>query len=289
MTIVGFIMIILVTPALLVLLGDFNTALKEIRRKKIGVHKAERSKLVTSYISFSYGVEYMKKRRLRTILTLITLIVVVISIVIFTSVTSYVAPKPVEMAGFTPVRAQGILLQRESIDRNLPIGSIASLVVSQVFNGTTVSRYWSATTLDIYSYEELTVKSMVYSVTALQPEEDLVTNISKIIVKGRWFTGNDTYAAIIPSRMVEASKGRIDVGSTIIVGGVKLRVVGVYDTNKIATLIEADGAPLTPVIGFPRAHDLSGTLIVPVKLVEINPWQDKGFLQHWLTVDGFHQ
>ncbi len=276
MTIVGFIMIILVIPALLVLLGDFNAALKEIRRKKVGVHKAERSKLVASYISFSYGVEYMKKRRLRTALTLTTLIVVVISIVIFTSVTSYIAPRPVYMPGVTPSRGQGILLQRESIDRNLPIGSIAELTVKEVFSGTTVARYWSSATLNLYLYDDLSVKSIVYSITALEPEEDRVTNISSIIVRGRWFTDNDTYTVIVPSRIVEASNGKIDVGSTIVVGGLKLRVIGVYDTNKIPLIIEADGATITPVIHFPRAHDLSGTLILPAKLVRINPWLDKG-------------
>ncbi len=276
MTIIGFIMIILVTPALLVLLGDFNTALKEIRKKKVGAHAVERSRVVASYMSFSYGVEYMKKRRLRTLLTLITLIVVVISIVIFTSVSTYVAPRPIAVAGYTPTRPMGLLLQREAFDRNLPMGEQLVENIQVLFRGETVARYWGVATIQIYSFDDPRQLVTKNSIIGLDPEEDKITNISKIIVRGRWFTDNDTYTVILPADVVNITNGAIDVGKYVSVDGVKLRVIGLYDSNKLIEIVEGDGGTITPVIGFPRAKDLQGTVFIPSRLAVLNPWLDKG-------------
>ncbi len=272
MTIIGFIMIILVTPALLVLLGDFNAALKEVRKKKVGAHVVERSRVATSYISFSYGVEYMKKRKLRTWLTLITLIMVVISIVIFTSVSTYVAPKPLLLHGYTPTRPEGLLLQRETIDRNLPIGSQLVENVRVLFNGTAVARYWAITAYPIYPYNSPEQFLPMQSIVGTEPSEDRITNISRIIVSGRWFNDNDTYSVILPAYVVNITNGKIKVGSIVSLAGVELKVVGLYDSKKLINIVEGDGATITPVIGFPRARDLSGCAFIPARLARINPW-----------------
>jgi hypothetical protein len=275
MTMVGFIMIILVTPAFMVLLTDFSTALKEIRRRKVGVHEVERSRLVTSYVAFSYGVEYMKKRRLRTILTLITLIVVVISVIVFTSMTSYVAPKPVMLHGYTPTRPQGFLLQRESVDRNLPLGEQLYDLTKTLIDKHAVKRYWAVGALDVFVYNDPSRYYSINCITAMQPSEDQITNISKLIIKGRWFNSNDTYAAIIPYTTISDTKGAIDVNKTIVIAGIKFRVIGAYDDRRVYSIIELDGQTFTPVIGFPRARAVR-TIIIPARIAEENPWMGKG-------------
>lgn len=275
MTIIGFIMIILVIPALLVLLGDFNKALKEIRRKIVGVHEVERSKLVAGYMSFSYGVEYMKKRRLRTLLTIITLIVVVISVVLFTSMTSYVAPKPVALSGFEPIRPQGFLLQRETIDRNLPMGSQLYDLVKVIIGKDAVVRYWAVGSTYLFLYDDPSKYYPINSITAVEPEEDVISNISKIIVKGRWFNSSDQYVAIIPATAINDTNGVIDVNKTIVIAGVRFRIIGAYDDRRILEIRELDGQTITPVIGFPRARTVR-TIFIPAKIAEINPWLNKG-------------
>ncbi|ABN70489.1 protein of unknown function DUF214 [Staphylothermus marinus F1] len=275
MTIIGFVMIILVIPALLVLLGDFNKALREIRRKIVGVHEVERSKLVAGYMSFSYGVEYMKKRRLRTLLTIITLIVVVISVVLFTSMTSYVAPKPVALTGFEPTRPQGFLLQRETIDRNLPMGSQLYDLVKVIIGRNAVVRYWAVGSTYLFLYDDPSKYYPINSITAVEPTEDTISNISKIIVKGRWFNSSDQFVAIIPATAISDTNGVIDVNKTIVIAGVKFRIIGAYDDRKILEIRELDGQTITPVIGFPRARTVR-TIFIPARIAETNPWLNKG-------------
>ncbi len=274
MTIIGFIMVILVTPALLVLLGDFNTALKEVRKKKVGTHVVERSRVATSYISFSYGVEYMKKRKLRTWLTLITLIMVVISIVIFTSVSTYVAPKPF-LQSYTANRAPGLLLQRQAIDRNLPMGEQLYENARVLFNGTAVIRYWSIASYPIYSYKHPESFVIMQTVVGLEPEEDKITNISRLVVDGRWFNDNDTYSVILPVDVVKTTNGRIRVGTIVSMAGVQLRVIGLYNSTRLVNIVEGDYGTITPVVGYPRRRDLSTCAFIPAKLVKINPWLGK--------------
>lgn len=275
MTIVGFVMIILVVPALLVLLGDFNKALREIRRKKVGVHEVERSKLVTGYMAFSYGVEYMKKRRLRTLLTLITLIVVVISVVLFTSMTSYVAPKPVTLTGSEPTRLQGFLLQRETIDRNLPMGRQLHDLIKIIIGRNAVSRYWAVGSTYLFLYNDPSKYYPINSITAVEPMEDAISNISRIIVKGRWFRQSDQYVAIIPATAISDTNGLFDVNKTIVIAGVRFKIIGAYDDRRILEIRELDGQTITPVIGFPRARTIR-TVFIPAKIAEINPWLNKG-------------
>ncbi|OYT41011.1 MAG: hypothetical protein B6U89_00460 [Desulfurococcales archaeon ex4484_58] len=275
MSIIGFIMLILSIPALLILLSDFNNALKEIRRKKVGIHEVERSRIATSYVAFSYGVEHMKRRKLRTILTLITLIVVVISVVLFTSLSSYVAPKPIGITGYTPTRPSGFMFQRETIDRNLPLGDMVLDVVEVAISNETIARYWSSSSIYIFLYDDPTKYHSLEGVVGLEVFEDRITNISKYIVKGRWFDENDTYSIIIPYSTINTTNGAIDVNKTVVLAGVKFKVVGVYDDRRILGIRELDGHTITPVIGFPRAHALR-VAFIPSKIVKEDPWMGKG-------------
>ncbi len=272
MTVVGFIMIILVVPALLVLLGDFNEALREIRRKKVGVHRIERSRLAASYIAFSYGVEYMKKRRLRTALTLLTLIIVVISVILFTSYTSYVAPQP-GLQHVEANRAPGILVEIMTIDKNLPLGTEMRYPLSVATNSTAVPRHWAVVTLNVYNYRDPRSYRQIDGMLGLSPGEIRVTNISGIILRGRWFRENDTYAVLIDKLTAEMIKA--DVNDTVIIAGLPLRVVGIYDPDKLMALKELDGEDIRPVKGYPRLKS-AVVVIVPERLVEKDPWLGKG-------------
>ncbi len=275
MSIIGFIMIILTIPALLILLSDFNEALRRIKKKVVGIHEVERSRLVTSYVAFSYGVEHMKRRRLRTALTLTTLIVVVISVVLFTSLSSYVEPKPIAITGYTPSRPEGFLFQRESVDRNLPLGVMLYDVVDVVVSNETIPRYWSPGNTLIYLYDKPDVRRTLEGVVATTIYEEELVNISKYIVRGRWFNENDTYVVVLPDSIVNATRGEINVGKTIVLAGVKLRVIGTYDDRRIISVRELDGQTITPVIGFPRARALR-IAFIPAKIVQCNPWMGKG-------------
>ncbi len=272
MTVVGFVMIILVAPALLVLLGDFNEALREIRRRKIGVHRIERSKLAASYIAFSYGVEYMKKRRLRTILTLITLIIVVISVILFTSYTAYVAPQP-GLQHVTATRSPGLLVEVVTIDKNLPLGREMRYALAAATNSTVVVREWAPVALNLYLGRNPARYRQIDGVLALEPVETRITNISGIIVEGRWLRSNDTYVVVIDKDT--ASMLSAGPGDYVVVAGLPLRVVGVYDADKLMAIKELDGEDLRPVKGYPRLKT-AVTVIVPVSLAEKNPWLGKG-------------
>ncbi len=275
MSIIGFIMILLSIPALLVLLGDFNKALREIKKKKVGIHEVERSRVATSYVAFSYGVEHMKRRRLRTTLTLTTLIVVVISVVLFTSMTSYIAPKPVVLSGYTPTRPQGFLFQREGIDRNLPMGSLLVNVVETSISNETVSRYWSPGSIHATLYSDPRRHYPLEGIVATEPNDNDILNISEYIVKGRWFKPGEKYVVIIPYSMIRDTDGVFDINKTIVLAGVEFKIIGAYDDRRVLSMIELDGQTFTPVIGFPRARALR-VAVVPSTIVREDPWLGKG-------------
>jgi len=84
----GFVIIVLSIPVFAIFLGEVSVAVKELRRKMLGTHEEEVSRISQTSTAFTIGIRNLKKRTLRTTLTAISLIVFVASLTSLTSLTT---------------------------------------------------------------------------------------------------------------------------------------------------------------------------------------------------------
>ncbi|MGB9759819.1 MAG: FtsX-like permease family protein [Thermoproteota archaeon] len=84
----GFVVIVLSIPIFTIFLGEVSVAVKELRRKMLGAHEEEVSRISQTSTAFTIGIRNLKKRTLRTTLTAISLIVFVASLTSLTSLTT---------------------------------------------------------------------------------------------------------------------------------------------------------------------------------------------------------
>ena len=82
----------------------------------------------------------------------------------------------------------------------------------------------------------------------LEPSEPLITGVDGALLAGRWFTGADEAAAILPLHVAEQlGLGLDDPGARIRLFGQELPVVGIIDSTRFDAVRDIDGEPLTPV------------------------------------------
>ncbi|MEM0356106.1 MAG: FtsX-like permease family protein [Desulfurococcaceae archaeon] len=279
MAVIGFVAFILTIPILLVLISDFNEALAVIRRAVKGIHKVEVSKFATSYVALSYGVEHMRRRKLRTALTLTTLIVIVIGLVLFTSLTSYVEPKPIAVKS-TPTRPEGYLIQLEGIDRNFPLGSLFLELTRSVVSRDSYGRFWYTGTVYVMLDKDPSKRMDFEGIIAIDPSEFTKLNLTGIIIAGTFFTECSCREVLIPKTSVDDLRIKynvtISVNDTVLVMGVPFRIIGIYDDEVFMNIRELErDTPLTPVKGFPRSRAYR-VIIIPTCIIYENPWLSKG-------------
>jgi len=114
--VVGFAIVILLMPILSIFFGELSSTFREIRKKLVGKHREEISRLSQVLAAFSLGTGYMKKRPFRTTLMLLTLIILVSSLTSLTSMSTIIitryAPLPGPSGGSPIALYSGIQVKR---------------------------------------------------------------------------------------------------------------------------------------------------------------------------------
>lgn len=84
----------------------------------------------------------------------------------------------------------------------------------------------------------------------LSPIEPEISHLSNLITRGRWFTGKDQYAVIIPERMAKhLNLGDIQTSQpTIQLWSIPFKVVGTFSGQAFDQFKDLDGEPITPAI-----------------------------------------
>jgi hypothetical protein len=109
-------------------------------------------------------------------------------------------------------------------------------------------------------------------VVGLSAAEGKITGIERLLVAGRWFTNDTDPAVIIPLRMAEnlgIDTRNLDQ-ETVIIWGNRYKVIGVIDSDRLETLTDLDGEPLTPVT-FPSEVS---TLMTDVEMEALESGED---------------
>jgi hypothetical protein len=244
---------------------------RRYRTKVLGKHFAETLVTDITFMLADMSINFMKRRRLRTVLTLILIVVVVFSLVGLTSIM------PVATATFTKptvysVAYKGLLIRRLTIE-NVPQNIIdpSGLDVLRELSGLDFcKRVWwypeSVTGRSVYTV--VVGRGKEYSVSALlglDPNEVLPLK-SEALIAGRWFIDGDYYACIITDKAAQALN--VSVGDQVLLPSheLKLVVVGIVSSDVANRLRDLDGYSMAPVNPNAVSALLRGYVLEEVRL-----------------------
>lgn len=235
----------------LLFLNEIVKIFKEMRRKVIGVHFAERDLVSTAMVTFNYSIRNMRKRRLRTGLVLGTIITVAFAMVSFTSIAMIPRLQPGTVQGNPTFNGILIKYSIDSAPSNIIDPYYIDILKHLIGPNTKYSvRVWYYP----ISEEGKEVKTAIYTkdgrkyevkaVLGLSPEEFNIHS-DYIPVRGYPSEGLRGYTIAIPELAAKALG--VDVGDEVYLGSYKLLVVGIYNSSIANLLKELDNYPFTPV------------------------------------------
>jgi len=292
---ISFAIIVLTIPAIAITYNRALVFLRKIRRKILGPHFEEVSKGSIVMSSFSTGVAYMRKRRMRTTLTLASILITCMGIVMFTMVSTE------ETIGLIPVTVEpnlayeGVLIQRESFGaaENFMYGIGVKMIefleeYGEINNVLVSPRVWiypsymgeaiNAGFLIEKAGDTKTVPYVVKNLIGLTPQEDEITQVSQFLSEkfpaSRWFVETDVWAIIIHEKTAEA----LNISSTpttVTISGIPVTVIGVFTDGLRAIKDINEWRSLFPrnfeFTDFPVPVDAELAVIIPYKLALIIP------------------
>lgn len=226
------------TSVVILILENYGT-LMELRRRIIGEHFIELSRLDVAVASMNTSVRNMRKRRARTLLTIITVILMTISITLLTSwrlgdivILRFLYEKP---------PYGGVLVRKVPDGSSLPyflVDYISGFVgdVSRVYPRAALS---GSTILCVRTGKRMSVGR---SIVGLMPDDPIA--LQRALIEGTWFKHSRAGAVVISKDLKEALS--VEIGDTILLGSRKLIVVGVISNDIFRELKGIDGALVTP-------------------------------------------
>jgi len=244
--IIGFSVLILSAPILLIIFSEAGSLLREMRMKTIGVHEIEVSRAGQAIYAFSAGIENMRKRKLRTGLILFTVIIMVSSVVSFTAISSFTIPIsiPVPPEQGQPLY-EGIYLHKYKWGHggysfsdqlvsyiNVKYGN-QSVILPRAWKYTiypsTLAHYGSIGFTLIYNGKRLSFPPKV--LLGLTPKEADITKLDMwLIGKSRWFLPGERLSCILT--VSQAEELGIDPEAlpvNITLEGLPFKVIGIIE------------------------------------------------------------
>lgn len=267
MTLVGLIVVILLSPTLAIVVGETVKYFGEFRRRYIGKHFTSISRLGALTTSLSMGISYMKRRKLRTSLTLAAITLITFSLISFASITSFSIVKAREKSGVTLYN--GVLIRTPSwspLSENL----LQFVKAQQEGKAIVCPRAW------LYKDSRLITQnnseSTVSSILGVSPQENQLTKLDMVLADGSWFAEDSRMACIISNR-THVILG-VNVNDTLIWNGLNLTIIGIINDKEMRSKIDLDQesimplSPLQPGIE-KNVHSLpEEVLIVPYSLAK---------------------
>jgi hypothetical protein len=245
---------------------------RRYRTKVLGKHFAETLVTDITFMLADMSINFMKRRKLRTILTLILIIIVVFSLVGLTSIMPLATATFTKPTVYSPTY-KGLLIRRLTIEQ-VPQNIVdpGSLDVLRELTGLSFCRrvWWypeSVAGRSVYT-TVLGKGNKQYSVRALlgvDPNEVLPLK-SEALIAGRWFMENDYFACIVTDRLAQALN--VTVGDEVFLPSHNLRlmVVGVISADVANRLRDLDGYSITPVNPNAVSALLRGYVLEEVRL-----------------------
>ncbi len=284
---------LILLPLIAFLLNESYSSAKSLRTRIAGVHFVEvsRSGLVSS--SMTLGLEYMKKRKLRTILTMISLSTMIASLVLLNSVT--MSPKMIIGQTENPSSYSGLMI-RKTPWATIPELTYLTIKSSLLENAIVAPRGWlyppplppgsrptaTGTGLPYYTFSP-EMKTSIYGLLALSPEESNVSGIDRLLIEGTWFVDGDIFSVIIPDKVAQSLSEELGMniapGSTMNLWGLNLTVKGIMNSMALNNFFNPDGELISPVD--PQSPSLAENvahftaeriLIIPYRLFSLIGW-----------------
>jgi len=276
MVVIAFFTGILLLPIFYTLMKYMQLSINEMRRKVRGYHYVEMSKESVMSLAFQLGIEYLKKRKLRSILTFLTTAILVSSLVLFTSITSITVLSPAIIPGRTPPY-QGFYI-RDNEWKSLSKDLLLFLENKYSGEATVLPKVWmyphSADELEIHWFNVSNGEKnyKFYGFLGLTPEEAAARLNVAEMVDGRWFLSSDIHVCILPRSIAEYLG--VKSGGNVTILDKTFTIAGVVDDDFLNALTDMDGEPLTPLdltVGqeYTIHVDASLTVIVPYKFLEM--------------------
>ncbi|WP_051305788.1 FtsX-like permease family protein [Desulfogranum mediterraneum] len=229
----------------------FESEMTLLQRRASHKRPAEISTWKAFVAAFYLGVSNLRRRRLRTALTCLTLIILTFTIMSFTTVSTI---RSQHKLSFDPQGSyQGILLKNIGW-QSLPRESLS--IFRALFEGTPLvgPRVWlaadepsRAARIQVEVQEQ---PFLIQGLMGLSPREPLLSSLDTILLKGRWFTEEESNGVLIPAAL--AARLNIDPDQAdqppLKLWGIPLKVTGIYSEKLLAQRPDLDGERLTPAI-----------------------------------------
>lgn len=238
----------------LIFLNETLTIVREVRRRVVGEHFTESTTVPLTFISFSYGIQNMRRRKTRTAIVMISVLVVTFAMVALTSSypapTVAYAPTPNSQAVYVGMLIKQNILQAPN---NVLSTEFADFIREQTDFKYPVSRrvWWYPQSnggrevyAKLYNANNLSSTFTIKAILGLSPEEGNITGYS-ISVRGLWLAKGQYLTCIIPEEAARALN--VGNGDEIMLGQRKLLVIGIYDSRIFSSYVDLDGYPITPV------------------------------------------
>lgn len=285
MIIIGFSVLILSFPILIVLLRYAGEFIRVVRITRIGMHEVGMSKLGMADRAVSIGIEFMRKRTLRSLLTLTSIIIMVASLTSLTSIETFTFTR--KGLGTGPGTYQGIYIHKEHWGAGsyaLP-ATLVEFVESMYGDKATIAprawrytpysgiipfqykdTYWKGETIGfkiIYEGRRVSVPIL----WGLTSEEYEFGWPKPYLIHGEWFAPGSSAVMIVTeyyAEELELNVTEIDLGRypSVIFEGVEFKIIGVV-SNDIQEQLDLDGAAVTPIMPWWSAITMGA-----------NPWLD---------------
>ncbi len=267
MVLLAFIMVGLAIFVMLILYTRFDAGLQKLVEEAQGVESSESSRKMLAGVAFSVGVNNMRRRVIRTTLTAATIVLVTFTMLSVISVGQSLVPYRRKTEANVPYN--GVLFAKPGM---APISASTALSVVGLFKpyGTVVLRTWTQR-LDSYggyllqpvtdpAHPDKTI-SLDAVVGVQMAENGFITPMP--LVAGRWFS-SDSAAEIVLSAETASYLGIAKapfVERTLVLRNRKVRLVGLLDDAKLATIGDLARLMLLPLKSIPDlvTHTVSET------------------------------
>lgn len=255
MAILGLISFILFAVSAGILGDETQKVLKELSYRILGYHVIEKGRSGLLAMTLNVSIENMRRRKIRTVLVLSSLIAVSFALTSFTSISPYIGVKYVPWGVHSP-QYQGILIKSSfSIPPRDILGPYTADVVKGVVGkeALILPRSWyypSSIGPSTGVVTKITSEggNLTYEINAMlgltiEDMKNIFLNYSDTPII---YYGADKYWCLIPSSAAE--RLRVNLGDTIIAQGIRLKVIGIYNTSIITTELTRDlsGLSITP-------------------------------------------
>ncbi|MEM0171620.1 MAG: FtsX-like permease family protein [Thermoproteota archaeon] len=249
--------LLIVSTLLVIALSEAYTSATLLREKSLGKHFLEISRMGLLTSSMSMAIENLKKRKFRTSLTTFSIAVIVFGTITLASV----AMVPTLLSQRMNTRSSYDGIEIRIYPWNVMNGFTYEMLASYLENECYVApRGWlyppplppstTATAAGLsYIAFSPNLKTQIYAILALSPQEPKVSNIDKLLIKGRWFSELDVFSVILPESVANSLSNelnqKVDVNSTIRLYGLNLKVVGII-SDTVINFTNPDGEAITP-------------------------------------------